>query len=317
MDYNVINTSSSLEKYVSTGDIVLMQGTGASSMIIRMFTRSPWSHVGMIVKEKNIAKGRAMLWECTRHSAHHNIISRTLSLNLPIVGEGSYLTEDGEVYHYKEGGISLCPLDKQLQKYNGAIIALRKLEAPISARNEWAKNMKPIIQSFIGGFELVSHSLAISSKSSTFPTMDYTNCHTTNPEEIKMPNFNDLGDPRPGYSTKHIQSSLEDKPIGSSSQAIYDSNLVDLCMSQRGCLFLPDTTVNDDVAHGFNGGGGIRRSYFCSSLVAATWFKMGIFNPECAKLPVEYAPCDFSESGHLALHAGFGLEHKTQYLKFV
>lgn len=303
MDYSIINSRNELENYVTTGDILLMQGTGAPSWIIRVFTRSSWSHVGMIVKEKNIANGRAMLLECIRHSSHHNVVSRTLSVHLQALGNGKFLTEDGEVYHYKEGGITLCPLDKQLQKYNGRIIALRKLVVPPGVRESWAVSMKPIIESFIGGFSLISTSLA----------------------KDKMPFHIPLKVPRMDYDgsdSSRIQTDMNstiswETPIGTSSQVIYDGNLIDLCMSQRGCLFKPDTTVTEDVMHGYNGGGGLKKSYFCSSLIAAAYFKMGILNPSLAKLPVEHAPCDFSESGHLEVNPGFYLENKTQYINFV
>ena len=48
---------------LKTGDIVLFSGDGPISMLIRLITRSRWSHVGMVVKVPDF--DMVLLWEST------------------------------------------------------------------------------------------------------------------------------------------------------------------------------------------------------------------------------------------------------------
>lgn len=290
-----------LESNVATGDIFLMQGRGIPSWIIRFGTRSVWSHVVMVVKEPNIANGQAMIWECTRHHIHHNIITRAISTAWIRTSSGEYVSEDGNYsYNYKEGGISLSPLIKQLKKYEGKILAWRKLVVPETVRQKWHYSIKPILESFIGGISLTIH-YPRSVATTSLPSIQGYSL----PVKAQMV--------YPGSSMPVLQTTTK---VSETKDVLvnYDDNYLDLCMSQRGCLFIPESEKSVHEAGSENGG--LNRSFFCSSLLAATWYKMGILNPQHArsKLPVECAPCDFSEGGSLEFNTGFYLEEGTIYI---
>lgn len=91
---------------LKTGDIVLFSGNGAISTIIKYASRSPWSHVGMVV----LAGDMVLLWEST-----------TLS-NLRDAESGQCVQ-----------GVQLVGLRERLAGYDGAA-GLRRLNGNLSGR---------------------------------------------------------------------------------------------------------------------------------------------------------------------------------------
>ena len=84
-----------------TGDIVLFSGKGALSQGIKWFTRSGWSHVGMVVRSQDM--GALFLWEST-----------TLS-NVVDLPTGSL-----------RKGVQLVSLSQRIGAYDGRV-AIRRL----------------------------------------------------------------------------------------------------------------------------------------------------------------------------------------------
>lgn len=85
-----------------SGDLVLFSGKGLVSGTIRLFTRSRWSHVGLVVRDPQ--NGEALLLESTSTDE-----SADISLGRPV------------------RGVQVVRLAEKLAAYDGAI-ALRKLE---------------------------------------------------------------------------------------------------------------------------------------------------------------------------------------------
>jgi hypothetical protein len=86
---------------LNTGDIVLFSGKGLISNVIKRFTGSPWSHVGMVIcsPEWNMK----LLWESTTLSKLKDITS-------------------GEARQ----GVQLVPLSERIKTYEGEV-GIRKL----------------------------------------------------------------------------------------------------------------------------------------------------------------------------------------------
>lgn len=87
------------------GDLVLFSGKGLVSGTIRLFTRSRWSHVGMVVRDPH--GGEALLLESTSTDE-----SADISLGRPV------------------RGVQVVRLAEKLAAYDGTIV-LRKLELDV------------------------------------------------------------------------------------------------------------------------------------------------------------------------------------------
>ncbi|MEC8325898.1 MAG: YiiX/YebB-like N1pC/P60 family cysteine hydrolase [Pseudomonadota bacterium] len=87
---------------LKTGDILLFSGNGFFSKVIKFATRSKWSHVGMVYKNRE--SGILFVYESTSISNVTNV-------------------DSGEPLN----GVQLTPLSKRLRLYNG-VVAVRKLE---------------------------------------------------------------------------------------------------------------------------------------------------------------------------------------------
>lgn len=89
---------------LKTGDIVLFGGRSSLSIGIRWATRSPWSHVGMVVRVKEIRT--ILLWEST------------------------VLNDIRDIATGKETkGVQLVPLSQRVKSYDGNIaVRLLKLK---------------------------------------------------------------------------------------------------------------------------------------------------------------------------------------------
>jgi hypothetical protein len=92
---------------INTGDIILFSGKSRVSSIIKLFSRSPWSHVGMAVRmasDQDVASDLVLLWESTMLS------------DIP----------DFDT-HNAVKGVRLVVLSETVKKYGGTI-ALRHLQ---------------------------------------------------------------------------------------------------------------------------------------------------------------------------------------------
>lgn len=92
-----------LREQLKTGDLVLFSGRSLSSRLVRVFTGSPWSHIGLVVRMPDLP-GTPLLWEATRASKVRDIL-------------------DGRL----DDGVQLVPLDDRVASYDG-LIAVRRLE---------------------------------------------------------------------------------------------------------------------------------------------------------------------------------------------
>ena len=84
-----------------TGDIVLFSGKGAFSQGIKWFTRSGWSHVGMVVRVQDV--DAVLLWESTTLSNVRDV-------------------ETGQL----RKGVQLVSLSQRIAAYRGRV-AVRRL----------------------------------------------------------------------------------------------------------------------------------------------------------------------------------------------
>ncbi len=93
-----------------TGDILLFSGRGLTSEVIRVFTRSPWSHIGMVVFLPDSPE--------------------------PLVLESTTLGESDDVRLGKPvAGVSLVSLDTKLKDYPGSV-AVRRRHGPDLSENQ-------------------------------------------------------------------------------------------------------------------------------------------------------------------------------------
>lgn len=91
----------SIRDRLQTGDILLFSGRSLISHLIRVFTRSRWSHIGIVVRD--LASGDLFLWEATSSN-----------------------TIDDVDYGHIPRGVQLVHLEDKLRSYNG-VAAVRLL----------------------------------------------------------------------------------------------------------------------------------------------------------------------------------------------
>ncbi len=94
MNYSVVRDQ------LKTGDIVLFSGSGVVSNVIKWFTKSDWSHVGMVIRSDE--HDMLLLWEST-----------TLSKIKTVNG-------------VERQGVAIRPLSEVINGYDGKV-AVRKL----------------------------------------------------------------------------------------------------------------------------------------------------------------------------------------------
>jgi len=75
---------SEIRDTLKTGDIVLFSGEGFISNLIKFMTRSPWSHVGMVIRSEVL--DMLLLWESTTLSKLKDIHSDTMKQGVQMVG---------------------------------------------------------------------------------------------------------------------------------------------------------------------------------------------------------------------------------------
>ena len=101
--------SSNSLSMLQTGDVLLFSGNGLSSDVIRWFTGSSWTHVGMIVRLDDVDE--PLLLESNRGSESIDLFS-------------------GEAL----AGVSLVPLARKLMDYDGDIVLRRRDGNPLCQR---------------------------------------------------------------------------------------------------------------------------------------------------------------------------------------
>ena len=104
-----MKTYNEIRHHLKTGDLVFFSGKGFVSNMIKLVTRSKWSHVGIVLN--HIEFDHVMLWEST-----------TLS-NIP----------DSET-HQKTKGVQLVTLSNRLEVYDGDVM-IKRLNRPVQDAN--------------------------------------------------------------------------------------------------------------------------------------------------------------------------------------
>ena len=93
-----------------TGDLILMEGNSVFSYFIKKFTKSKWSHVGLVIKISDL--DMILLWEsCARP---HGVDVQT-----------------GTV----KAGVQLSPLSKRIDECPGEV-AVRRLKTPLTGTDK-------------------------------------------------------------------------------------------------------------------------------------------------------------------------------------
>ncbi len=104
-EYRIARPYDDIRNDLKTGDMVLFSGGGFVSRIIQMYTRSKWSHVGLIVKDEWF--DMLLLWEST-----------TLS---------KIKTVHGNIRQ----GVAIRPLSEVIANYDG-VVGVRRLSKPLT-----------------------------------------------------------------------------------------------------------------------------------------------------------------------------------------
>ena len=108
---------------LKTGDIVLFSGTGPISMLIRLTTRSRWSHIGMIVKVPDF--DMVLLWEST--SLNNYLGVKDVYAGAPLKGVQTTVLSD-KISRFR-GDVAVRQLNDELE--------IDKIKELSNLRNEW------------------------------------------------------------------------------------------------------------------------------------------------------------------------------------
>ncbi|MEQ3722992.1 hypothetical protein [Alcanivorax sp.] len=94
-----------------TGDLLLFSGRGFTSDVIRVFTRSPWSHIGMVLHLPGQPE--------------------------PLVLESTTLSESPDItLGHPVAGVALVPLYSKIRDYPGAVAVRRRHGPNLSERQQ-------------------------------------------------------------------------------------------------------------------------------------------------------------------------------------
>lgn len=96
-----------ISSLVQTGDLLLFCGRGFTSNIVRYFTRSHWSHIGIVVRLRGIPE--PLVLESTTLSASNDLFK-----GVPVRGVG------------------LVPLAQKVEQYDGEVALRRRHGEPLS-----------------------------------------------------------------------------------------------------------------------------------------------------------------------------------------
>jgi hypothetical protein len=100
---------SEIRNELNTGDIVLFSGKGRISGLIKWFTKSIWSHVGMVIRSEEL--DMLLLWESTTLSKIKDIHSHTTKQGVQLVALSERMnTYDGSVGIRRLEDVCMTPL---------------------------------------------------------------------------------------------------------------------------------------------------------------------------------------------------------------
>jgi hypothetical protein len=100
-----------IHELVQTGDLLLFRGRGLTSNIVRYFTRSHWSHIGVVVRLRGVAE--------------------------PLVLESTTLSDSNDLFKGAPvRGIGLVSLADKIRQYDGDIALRRRQGEPLSASRQ-------------------------------------------------------------------------------------------------------------------------------------------------------------------------------------
>jgi len=99
----VVKRYEDVRDVLNTGDIVLFSGSGVISKTIQYFSRSEWSHVGMVIRD--LGWDMLLLWESTTLSKVKDVESRG-----------------------QRQGVAIRPMSDRLRDYPVGKVAFRKLQ---------------------------------------------------------------------------------------------------------------------------------------------------------------------------------------------
>lgn len=111
-----------LRSQLKTGDLVLFSGRTLAARLVRWWTGSPWSHIGIIVRLPEYAD-TPMLWEATRANTVADI-------------------HCGEIMD----GVQLVSLDAKLASYPGDIAVRRLLD--VQGSRERSERLESMMQAW-------------------------------------------------------------------------------------------------------------------------------------------------------------------------
>ncbi len=134
MDYDTIR------KNLDTGDLVFFSGRGPISNMIKVMTRSKWSHVGMVIRVR--AWDMVLLWESTTLSPVKDLQSGTVRQGIQLVP----LSERVKTY---KGTMGVRLLNAY--KTNHMINALIKLRREVAGR-PYEENKLELFRSIYSSF---------------------------------------------------------------------------------------------------------------------------------------------------------------------
>lgn len=112
---------------LSTGDILLTHASGTFSGAIEFLTQSPWSHVGIVVKDKRYCNGETLVWETMRREDRMDVVKGKI---IP--------------------GATLSFLREKIEIYSGSYMAFRKLILTPRLRKRVEERFPAIISQYDG-----------------------------------------------------------------------------------------------------------------------------------------------------------------------
>ncbi len=112
---------------LSTGDILLTHASGTFSGGIEFLTQSPWSHVGIVVKDPRYRNGQTLVWETMRREDRLDVIQNRV---VP--------------------GATLSSLREKIEIYSGSYMAFRKLHCSPRLRSQIESKLPDIIRTYDG-----------------------------------------------------------------------------------------------------------------------------------------------------------------------
>lgn len=123
-----------IRKELKTGDLVLFSGSGLVSNIIKAFTGSRWSHIGMVVMLQEY--DFAVLWESTT-------LSKSKDLSTGSFKKGVQLAQLSDRINGYDGDIAFRLLNKKVSEYHeNELMKFRRLVNSRKYETSYAELLK-------------------------------------------------------------------------------------------------------------------------------------------------------------------------------